>query len=154
MPFKKVPSIIYGKLDIDALTDIEVMAFLMLEPILASSIAKYQYIIQPNIFKALLYNRLKQMEKATGWKWKKNKNAKYDKLIQEYAQIASSKLCVSISFFLSSYGERFQQQSRIDNKFKKMLVDEIILYNNVKEHKEKDKIYKKYDVENEQATLF
>lgn len=130
------------------------MAFLMLEPTLASDIAKYQFVIQPNIFRALLFKRLRQMDKPNGWKWKKNQVKKYDKLIQEIAPMMSERLCVSISFFLSSYGECFQARSTDDKKFRKQLVDSLIKFNGVIEQKDKDKIYKKYNVEIEQSTLF
>lgn len=155
IPFKTIPKIINKRANIDELYGKEFLAHLMMKYDLASDIDKYKFVIDSDIYNKLLFEKLRSMPRAEGWKWKKAvkiKLDKYDKLIEEIKPMIAIELCISLKEFEDI--KMLIREFADDMKFRKHLVDIYIAINDIQDTKKKDKLYKKYDIKQEQQSLF
>ena len=155
MVFKTVPNIVKGNGKPEDLHGKEVVAHLMMRYDLASNIDKYKFMIDSDIYNKLLFENLRSMNRAEGWKWKKTqaiKLDKYGKLIDELKSELACDMCMSINEIDEYY--IFIREFAEDTKFRKILVDKFIELNDIQEIKKKDKLYKKYDIKIQQQSLF
>jgi len=135
------------------LKDKEIMAHLMMREDLASEIDKYKFVINPDIYTLLVYKKLISMDYAQGWKWKKKIAPKYDKLVMDWIPIEAERLGLSSYYLLANYGEIYNDMS-VDESFKLSMIKDLISYNKVRNQKDITKLYKKYNVKEEQTTLW
>ena len=154
--FKTIPKIVKGSGTSEDLRGKEVVAHLMMRNDLASEIDRYKFKIDADIYRKLMFTKLREMKHPQYWLWKKQAKVKldlYDKLFDLTKQYIAIDLCMSISE-LEKCRAIIKQQIESDNKYRKYVVDKIIENDDIQEVKKKDKLYKKYNVKQEQQSLF
>lgn len=157
VPFKTIPRIINGRGSPSDLKGKEVLAHLMLDIDSASDIDKYKFSINPKIYNHLLYKKLTEMLRPTGWRWKKaskKKKDKYDKLMDEYLPLLSQEVSMPAHEIRSSKYDIILRKMLDNDDFREEVVNKMLAYNDVQDTKKIDKYRKKYDIKIKQKTLF
>jgi len=156
MPFKTIPNIVKGKGCEEDLRGKEIIAHLMMNIDFASEIDKYKFKIDPDIYRKLIFVKLRSMNHPQYWKWAKKVKVKldlYDKLIEEVKQYLAIDLRISIAEF-DDIKSIIKSNVETDNQYRKYVVDKIIINGDIQDTKKRDKLYKKYSVKQEQQSLF